>query len=49
MLSGPESMPVFNDNQLTPTQKQAVVAYVQTLQSLTRSGRQRHRPHRPGV
>jgi ubiquinol-cytochrome c reductase cytochrome c subunit len=32
MLSGPESMPVFNDNQLTPAQKSAVVAYVQTLQ-----------------
>jgi len=32
MLSGPESMPVFNDNQITPTQKQAVVAYVQLLQ-----------------
>jgi ubiquinol-cytochrome c reductase cytochrome c subunit len=33
MLSGPESMPVFNDNQLTPDQKTAVVAYVKTLQS----------------
>jgi ubiquinol-cytochrome c reductase cytochrome c subunit len=32
MLSGPESMPVFNDNQLTAEQKQSVVAYVQTLQ-----------------
>jgi ubiquinol-cytochrome c reductase cytochrome c subunit len=32
MLSGPESMPVFNNNQLTPAQKSAVVAYVQTLQ-----------------
>jgi ubiquinol-cytochrome c reductase cytochrome c subunit len=32
MLSGPESMPVFNNNQLTPSQKSAVVAYVQTLQ-----------------
>jgi ubiquinol-cytochrome c reductase cytochrome c subunit len=32
MLSGPESMPVFNDNQMTVDQKKAVVAYVQTLQ-----------------
>jgi ubiquinol-cytochrome c reductase cytochrome c subunit len=31
MLSGPESMPVFGDNQLTPEQKRAVVNYVQTL------------------
>jgi ubiquinol-cytochrome c reductase cytochrome c subunit len=33
MLSGPESMPVFSDNQLTPAQKEAVVAYVRTLQT----------------
>jgi ubiquinol-cytochrome c reductase cytochrome c subunit len=33
MLSGPESMPVFNNNQLTPDQKQAVVAYVKVLQT----------------
>jgi ubiquinol-cytochrome c reductase cytochrome c subunit len=31
MLSGPESMPVFNDNQLTPAQKTEIVAYIQTL------------------
>ncbi len=33
MLSGPESMPVFNDNQITPDQKKSIVAYVQTLQT----------------
>jgi ubiquinol-cytochrome c reductase cytochrome c subunit len=31
MLSGPENMPVFSDNQITPEQKQAIVAYVQNL------------------
>jgi ubiquinol-cytochrome c reductase cytochrome c subunit len=33
MLSGPESMPVFNDNQLTPDEKRAIIAYVQTLKA----------------
>jgi ubiquinol-cytochrome c reductase cytochrome c subunit len=33
MLSGPESMPVFSDNQLTPTEKRSIVAYVQTLKA----------------
>jgi ubiquinol-cytochrome c reductase cytochrome c subunit len=33
MLSGPESMPVFNDNQLTPQEKSAIVAYVHFLQT----------------
>jgi ubiquinol-cytochrome c reductase cytochrome c subunit len=31
MLSGPQNMPVFSDNQLTPDQKRAIVNYVQTL------------------
>jgi ubiquinol-cytochrome c reductase cytochrome c subunit len=31
MLSGPENMPVFSDNQLTPDQKRALVAYIQTM------------------
>ena len=26
MQTGPENMPVFNDNELTPTQKQAIIA-----------------------
>ncbi len=33
MLSGPESMPVFSNNQLTPTQKQAIIAYIQTIKA----------------
>jgi ubiquinol-cytochrome c reductase cytochrome c subunit len=33
MLSGPENMPVFNDNQLTPQQKKDIVTYVKTLQT----------------
>jgi ubiquinol-cytochrome c reductase cytochrome c subunit len=31
MLSGPENMPVFSNNQLTPEQKKAVIAYIQAL------------------
>jgi ubiquinol-cytochrome c reductase cytochrome c subunit len=33
MLSGPESMPVFSDNQLTPAEKKSIIAYVQTLKA----------------
>jgi ubiquinol-cytochrome c reductase cytochrome c subunit len=33
MLTGPENMPVFGDNQLTPDQKRAVVNYIQTLKA----------------
>lgn len=29
MLTGPQNMPVFGDNQLTPQQKQDIIAYVQ--------------------
>jgi ubiquinol-cytochrome c reductase cytochrome c subunit len=32
MVSGPQNMPVFGDNQLTPDEKRAVIGYVQTLQ-----------------
>jgi ubiquinol-cytochrome c reductase cytochrome c subunit len=31
MLTGPESMPVFNDNQLTSDEKRAIINYIQTL------------------
>ena len=31
MLTGPQNMPVFGDNQLTPDQKRDVIAYVQNL------------------
>jgi ubiquinol-cytochrome c reductase cytochrome c subunit len=33
MLSGPESMPVFGNNELTTDDKRAIVAYVQTLKA----------------
>ncbi len=31
MLTGPQSMPVFGDNQLTPQEKQDIIAYVESL------------------
>ncbi|PZS29271.1 MAG: cytochrome C [Pseudonocardiales bacterium] len=31
MLSGPESMPVFGDNQLTPQEKLDIISYVESL------------------
>ena len=33
MLSGPQNMPVFSDNQLTTEQKQAITNYIQTLKT----------------
>jgi len=33
MLTGPQNMPVFGDNQLTPEEKRDVVAYIQNLKS----------------
>jgi ubiquinol-cytochrome c reductase cytochrome c subunit len=33
MLTGPENMPVFGDNQLTPDDKRAIINYVQTIKS----------------
>jgi ubiquinol-cytochrome c reductase cytochrome c subunit len=33
MLTGPENMPVFSNNALTPTQKQAIIAYIQTIKA----------------
>ena len=33
MLSGPQNMPVFSDNQIPPEQKQAITNYVQTLKA----------------
>jgi ubiquinol-cytochrome c reductase cytochrome c subunit len=38
MLSGPENMPVFGDNQLTPEEKRSIIAYVQTLNSQSDPG-----------
>lgn len=33
MLSGPENMPVFSDNQITPQQKREIISYVQYLRA----------------
>jgi ubiquinol-cytochrome c reductase cytochrome c subunit len=33
MLSGPENMPVFADNEITPDQKKEIIAYVSYLQN----------------
>jgi ubiquinol-cytochrome c reductase cytochrome c subunit len=33
MLTGPESMPIFSDNQLTPQEKRQIVSYIQTLKT----------------
>jgi ubiquinol-cytochrome c reductase cytochrome c subunit len=33
MLSGPENMPVFSNNQITPEQKREIINYVQHLKS----------------
>jgi ubiquinol-cytochrome c reductase cytochrome c subunit len=33
MLSGPENMPVFSDNQITPQQKREIISYVQYLKA----------------
>jgi len=33
MLSGPESMPIFSDNQLTPEAKRRIISYIQTLKA----------------
>jgi ubiquinol-cytochrome c reductase cytochrome c subunit len=33
MQSGPENMPVFSDNQLTPDQKKQIITYIQTLKA----------------
>jgi ubiquinol-cytochrome c reductase cytochrome c subunit len=38
MLTGPESMPVFSDNQLTPDQKKAIISYIQSLKSMKDPG-----------
>jgi ubiquinol-cytochrome c reductase cytochrome c subunit len=33
MQTGPENMPIFSDNEITPAQKQEIIAYVQTLKA----------------
>ena len=49
MLSGPQNMPVFGDNQLTPEQKADIIAYIQeTLKHDQDPGGVQPRPVRPG-
>jgi ubiquinol-cytochrome c reductase cytochrome c subunit len=38
MLSGPENMPVFGDNQLTPEEKRSIIDYVQTIRETADPG-----------
>jgi ubiquinol-cytochrome c reductase cytochrome c subunit len=38
MLSGPENMPVFGDNQLTPEEKRSIINYVQTIKNMEDPG-----------
>jgi ubiquinol-cytochrome c reductase cytochrome c subunit len=38
MLSGPENMPVFGDNQLTPDQKHSIIDYIQTIKTMRDPG-----------
>ncbi|MCF6508357.1 c-type cytochrome [Blastococcus sp. MG754426] len=38
MLTGPENMPVFGDNQLTPEEKRSIILYVQTIQNMADPG-----------
>jgi ubiquinol-cytochrome c reductase cytochrome c subunit len=38
MLTGPQNMPVFGDNQLNPTEKRDIIAYIQNLKSDTDPG-----------
>ena len=33
MLTGPENMPVFNDNQITPQEKREIIGYIQTIKA----------------
>jgi ubiquinol-cytochrome c reductase cytochrome c subunit len=38
MLSGPENMPVFGDNQLTSEEKRAIINYIQTITDMPDPG-----------
>lgn len=38
MLSGPESMPVYSNNQITPEQKRAIINYIQNLKTSKEPG-----------
>ncbi|HEX4226801.1 MAG TPA: cytochrome c [Pseudonocardiaceae bacterium] len=38
MLSGPENMPKFSDGELTPTEKQDIIAYIKSVQGSNNPG-----------
>jgi len=38
MLSGPENMPVFGDNQLSPEEKRSIINYVRTISTMEDPG-----------
>jgi ubiquinol-cytochrome c reductase cytochrome c subunit len=38
MLTGPENMPVFGDNQITPEEKRSIINYVQTITDMPDPG-----------
>jgi ubiquinol-cytochrome c reductase cytochrome c subunit len=38
MLSGPENMPVFGDNQLSPEEKRSIINYIQTIKTAADPG-----------
>ena len=38
MLSGPENMPVFGDNQLTPEEKRSIINYIKTVSEMEDPG-----------
>ena len=38
MLSGPENMPVFGDNQLTTQQRRSIIDYIQTVKTMHNPG-----------
>ncbi len=48
MVTGPQSMPVFNDQTIDPQAKKDVIAYLQTIEKAPSPGRVRARLHRPG-
>ena len=38
MLSGPENLPVFGDNQLSPEEKRSIINYIQTVKGMEDPG-----------
>jgi len=38
MLTGPQSMPVFNDQNITPENKKNIIAFIEETQSQTNQG-----------